>query len=176
MRQTEFVDLVRRRIVQTAVGASAMRSQGKGVVGAARRALEDLELRRFRVKRAKRFAAVLDEETEVLRKKLPPGSQNWGTARKALNLFLRDCLYTKVTAEHYGLDRLTPWLELPMDSFTARGILGEASEQELPRWKGVKYHTPEDNAAFQAAAANIAEGKGIERVHLDLLFWRSRES
>ena len=37
-------------------------------------------------------------------KKLPKKSRRWGRARKGLNIFLRDCLYTVHIRKAYRLD------------------------------------------------------------------------
>ena len=36
----------------------------------------------------------------------PGGAQNWGTARKALNVFMVQAFLDRFLAEEYGLDRL----------------------------------------------------------------------
>ena len=50
---------------------------------------------------------------------MPKGAQAWGTARKALNIFLRDALYTTYLSKRYGLPRAEASLEIPLDSITA---------------------------------------------------------
>jgi hypothetical protein len=47
---------------------------------------------------------------------LPAGAKNWGAARKALNLVLRDILYNQYLQREYGFNRIGKWLELPLDS------------------------------------------------------------
>ena len=65
----------------TAVGPSAMRGQGKGVMKAAQRFLGQLNLKRFSVKSEAAFRRRLDAETLILKKRFPSGSRNWGAAR-----------------------------------------------------------------------------------------------
>ena len=87
----ELLDLFQRRVAEGAVGASAMRNQGsKDVVRRVRAYLSDLNLGYFVVKREKLFRGRLDRHTELLRRRLPSGAKHWGTARKALTLFLQD--------------------------------------------------------------------------------------
>lgn len=46
----------------------------------------------FVVRSQPQFLAKLDAETCRLQTVLPAGTRHWGSARKALNLFLRDAL------------------------------------------------------------------------------------
>ena len=39
----------------------------------------------------------------------------WGFARKGLNIFLRDCFYNRYIHDHYGLQAIEPFLEVPLD-------------------------------------------------------------
>jgi hypothetical protein len=112
--------------------------------------------------------------TERLKRKFPPKAQNWGVARKTVNLFLRDCTYDHHLRAYYGLAVIEPWLEVPLDSYVAN-TLGKHKRYELPsRWPGVKYLTPEESARYQDVAQRLADHKGIYRVDLDLYWWRMK--
>src|SRR5437667_5080785 len=169
-----LIKQVHNRVAQTAVGASALRNQsGRYVVQRAREFLRRIDLSRFNVKTEAAFRRRLDNLTESLRSSLPQGARNWGTARKALNLFLRDAAYSFYLREHYDLARLEPWLEVPLDSLTAAGISRSNTGNAVPRWPGVKHLTPDVSNAYQAAASQIGESYAINRVHLDLSWWRA---
>ena len=84
----DLIDLMQRWVATVALGASSLRNQGaKGVLGAAREHLASMNLKQFATPNEKRFRRALECETERLRRALPQGAQNWGPARKALNLF-----------------------------------------------------------------------------------------
>jgi hypothetical protein len=102
----------------------------------------------------------------------PSGAQHWGAARKALNLFLRDVLYNHYLSQHFRFRRIEKWLEVPLDSYTAKGIREKYGSKKLPPWKGIKYLTPEVSQAYQDAATKLASDSKFARVHLDVLYWR----
>jgi hypothetical protein len=164
---------MQNHVAETAVGPSALRNQGsRGVIARTRSRLRKIDLARFSVRSRSAFAARLDAETKRLRKALPRGARNWGTARKALNLFLRDVLYHRLLCKFYGLDSLEQRLEVPLDSYVAKAIRGELPREDLPKWPGVKHLTPQISMVYQTAAAQIAAKEQIARVHLDLRWWR----
>jgi hypothetical protein len=87
-----------------------------------------------------------------------------------LNIFLRDCLYTTYLSEAYQLQRAEKFLELPLDSITARQLHLIAGRDVLPRWSGVRHVTADVSARYQAAAKE-ANARKIARAHLDALWW-----
>ena len=62
----------------------------------------------------------LDTATMELCAAMPREVRAWGLARKALNIFLRECLYTSYLRDASRLDRSEHYLELPLDSLTGR--------------------------------------------------------
>jgi hypothetical protein len=164
-----------QRFRAEAIPANAIRNQGApGVLAAARPFLRRVSLARFRTRSRATFEAHLDAVTERLKRKFPPKAQNWGAARKTVNLFLRDCTYDHHLRACYGLAVIEPWLEVPLDSYVAN-TLGKHKRYELPsRWPGLKELTPEESAQYQDVAQRLADRKGIYRVHLDLYWWRMR--
>src|SRR5207253_2583087 len=115
--------------------------------------------------------AELDRSTNELCAVLPRNDQYWGLARKILNVFLRDCLYTGYLAEAYHLQCIERYLELPLDSITTKQLRRVAGRGVLPSWPGVRQVTPDVSAQFQAVAAKEAKNQKIARVHLDALWW-----
>jgi hypothetical protein len=95
----------------------------------------------------------------------------WGAARKAINLFLRDCTYDHHPRSHCHLGRIEPWLEVPLDSFVASALRKTRKGRNLPRWDSLIKLEPEVSRNYQEVAQAIADGKGIARVHLDLRYW-----
>jgi hypothetical protein len=172
MTEAKFLTIVQSRTARVAIGASAVRGRGNaGSVAASRRFLRSLPLRRFALRSPSGFAAELNRTTDDLCAALPRKAQRWGLARKILNIFLRDCLYTTYLAETYHLQRAERFLELPLDSITARQLQLAAGRGVLPRWPGVRNVTADVSARYQAVAANEAKAQKIARVHLDALWW-----
>ena len=145
-----------------------------GVVKAARRFLSVLDLSAFSIEKEKQFRAKLDQTTERLRKALPRGAQHWGVARKVLNIFLRDALYTIYLREEYGLACVERFLEVPLDSITAKELKKAAGRGGLPQWPGVKGVAPDLSERFQAQATKVATERRMSRVHLDAYWWADR--
>lgn len=166
-----FEAIIRSRAARIAVGPSTVRGRGnRGTVAAARGYLRSLDLAPFGCSRAVDFARALDVETERLRRSLPANARHWGIARKVLNIFLRDCLYTSYL-NRYNLTQAEELFELPLDSVTAQALKTEAGRASLPVWPGVKGVTPELNTMFQEVALRIGAQRGVARVHLDALWW-----
>lgn len=130
--KNEFLKHIQNRVAETCVGASSLRNQGAGgVLEVVRAYFATMPLDMFATPTEERFLVVLNNETEKLRCSLPKGAQNWGTARKAINLFLRDALYNRYLSEHYGLDRIEAFLEIPLDGDVA-GALHNLKGDDLP--------------------------------------------
>jgi hypothetical protein len=156
-----------------AVGSTALRNQGaKGVVRSAREFLKKIDLHTFVADHGRAFALRLDTATEELRRRLPEGARNWGAARKALNLFLRDVLYNIHLCTHYHFDRIETCLEVPLDRYVADALLAAPEGSDLPRWPMIERLTPAISAQYQAAARSVAKRMGTAPVHLDLHYFR----
>jgi len=140
-------------------------------VAASRAYLRRLDLKRFGEPTKSRFLEHLDAATAELRDSLPPDARHWGLARKVLNIFLRDCLYTTYLDAAFGLRKNEAFFELPLDSITAVHLKRAAGRGGLPRWPGVKHLTEPISAEFQAAATAEANNRGIPRIHLDAIWW-----
>lgn len=142
----------------------------------AREFLTVLSLEEFRVTRSALFRQRLDRATDDLLAALPRRARSWGLARKLVNIFLRDALYTAYLRDHFGLDAAEQFYELPLDSITARCLREEDRAGRLPRWHGVTHLTREVSDQYQAAAAAIASARSVARVHLDAYWWGDRRN
>jgi hypothetical protein len=172
IKPSDFLQKVQLVTAIAAIGPSSLRNQGApGLIGCVRQFLADLELQRFVVPRRLLFEDRLDEETEALLAILPVTTRSWGAARKALNLFLRDALYSAYLSSHFQLAQLEPWLEIPLDSTVARGLKSRDRAGHLPQWPGLKHLEPVISRLYQSTAAALAEEVGIARVHLDIYLW-----
>jgi hypothetical protein len=169
--------LLHRRFTTAGITQSAVRlgAAGTGITGMRSTAREFCSgLKLNRLPKPQTYEAALDEWTDQLKRKFPEGGQYWGVARKCLNIFMRDASYSVHLCETYPcLKLLEHVLEVPLDSFTANGLLREegADEFGLRRWNTIIRLTREENGKFQKWAGIVAEREGISRVHLDLIYF-----
>lgn len=168
-----YLLLLQQRVGSTSVGASTARGMGPaGTIQAARAFLKSVDIKRFSVRSETAFRSVLDAVTGELLESLPRKARRWGAARKFLNIFLRNCTTNKYLCEHFALDRIERWLEVPLDSHVGKRLRKEPAGSGLPKWKTVVGLTPEASAAFQKVATEVAAAEGVLRVHLDIKYWR----
>jgi hypothetical protein len=171
-KDDQFYQDMQRYIAVTTIGPSALRNQGAaGVIKAAQNHLAIIDLGSFWAKDEKTFLKALDARTEELKDALPRGARNWGAARKACNLFLRDICYNRFLCERHGLAESEEWMEIPLDGLVATALKRKGHRGGLPRWPGLNGLTPGVSARFQAFARNVAAKQGISRVHLDMRLW-----
>lgn len=173
--QDDILKALQFRAARGSLGASSMRGMGsRGVVDAGRPFLGHLDLRRFATARERQFITELDRATDGLMRVFPRSARHWGLARKGLNIFLRECLYTVYLRDVYNLGLAERFFEVPLDSLTGRA-LHEAAPQTLPRWKTVRGLERSLSDEFQKVASRLARQRGIARVHLDAVWWGQRE-
>ncbi len=167
------IGYLKHRTAELAIGHSTLRNQGAPLVAAAaRQFLAGMDLAAFSVDSEEAFVTVLNSETANLVGVLPNRARNWGAARKALNIFVRDCVYDRFLCEHFTLAPIHPWLELPLDSYAAVGLRETSIGKRLPKWQTIKRLTQEDSAAYQQVACRVAARVGCYRVDLDIYLWR----
>lgn len=164
------------RIAEASIGASTLRGHPKGTIKKVRDYLKTVKLEEFRCRTSEDFGEVLDKYTTALSKKIKafdPKSEYWGSARKALNLFLGNAAYHSVLRKEYHLDPIEKFLEVPLDNQVANKLISLAREKDgLPKWKTIKGLTPENSKLYQDFADKYAKKKGCTRIQLDLIFWR----
>ena len=134
---------IRSRVARMAVGPSTVRGNPAGTTEAARGFLLALPLRHFAAGGGAEIQRALDRSTARLQAALPRGARNWGVARKLLNIYLRDCVYSAHLRSLYRLGRIEPFCELPLDAVTARHLLESSDGAGLPAWPGVNAVTSE---------------------------------
>jgi len=158
-----------------------VRGQGKGVLAASHRFLAvDFKLVGMRATTERSYIMRLDRATEALQRALGRTSGSFGLARKLLNIYIRDCFYSRMLCSQYRLESIGPFLEVPLDSFVARGLIVEAEKLgqfcRLPTWRTIKGLEREESDRFQSFARELASKRNHDRIHLDVTLWGSRKS
>lgn len=168
--------LLQRRLAQTAVTGSSARKMGpKGTIGAARTYFADLDLNRLRQPTERRFQKILNRVTTECVSVLPTKAKRWGPARKWTNIFLRDVAYNTYMNEAYQFEQQIPWLEIPLDGHVAHALRSEEGGDSLSEWNSVIRLDETTSREYQLFASIVAKRKAMERVHLDLIYWRRPE-
>jgi hypothetical protein len=177
--KNNLLTLIQRRVANGVIGASTLRNQGaKGIVKTAREYLSYLNLEDFKdIPSQDKFNRLLNTRTEELKKKFPKGAKNWGTARKALNVFLMRSFFDRFLTKTYQLDKLEKFLEIPLDGHVVNCLKKDDKKNKLPKWEGIKNLKKEDSNKYQEYAKGFAEKEGYKaRIYLDLIFWRSDDT
>ena len=131
-----------------------------------------MDLKRYSQISNEQFQQQLDKDTNHLLTKFKIKAKPWGTARKAINLFLRDALYNKYLSKNYKLDKVEPFLELPLDSIVAKSLKKLSDNtKELRYWPGLKHLTKEISQKYQNVAQKCATKQHLSKVHLDIILW-----
>jgi hypothetical protein len=169
----EIIRLLAKQRASSGVGSSTLRGHPNGIIPAAREALNEIEIENYsRVNTEKAFLNLLERDTQKIMTAFPKKAKDdWGAARKVLNIFLRDLCYYKYTCRHYKLERIEKWLEVPLDSYVAKGL--RHFNGSLRRWPGIKGLQRKVSDEYQEAAARLAKVKRINKVDLDIIFWRN---
>ena len=171
------IELLRKRSASLSASASALRSAGaRGVVASARSfLLGRVNLKSFIVSNEKAFQARLDSISKRMVQQFPRGARtNWGAARKVVNIFLRDILYSRHLCCHFKFDKIEKWLEVPLDGDVAHCLRSEPKGKNLQRWIGIKRLKSKTSKKYQDVAKVVAARLGIHPVDLDLIYWRSK--
>jgi len=167
------IDKVQKRIANISIGPSTLRGQPEGTIKTAREFFINFNFNIFNNCLSEEdFLNKLDEQTELLRNKIP--SQSWGISRKALNLFIFQSAHDIYLCEKNNLKRLIPFFEVVLDNPNAKRILELAEKKGVILiWRNIKSLKKEENSSIQNFAKQIASERGYERCYLDLDFWRS---
>jgi hypothetical protein len=171
-----FVRRLQARTAMLSIGASTLRNQGApGVVHQARQFLSRLNLERYTDVTRAEFMELLARDTDRLKRKFPGGARNnWGAARKAINIFMGAVCYSRPLSYRYRLARLEPWLEVPLDKQVYDGLLGQAKVgDEFPHWPGIRFLDRQTSDRLQAIAAETGRWQNMHRICLDVMYWRA---
>jgi hypothetical protein len=158
-------------VATVSIGPSALRNQGKGILKKAQKYCSKINLINYSFLNEQEYLNQLNIETIKMLKSFKLKKKPWGAARKALNLFFRNCLYNKYLCESYKINNIESFLEIPLDSAVAYGLKKRAKKRELPKWPGLKSLTKEQSNIYQNFAKKIAAKKKLNRIHLDMYLW-----
>ena len=165
------------------VSASAVRGQMPGTKAAIEKYLAAIEFEGVSHLDYEGFSAWLDNHTKCIQRKLPARAGRvhpWGVARKSLNLFLRSCSYNYYLRTRYSIDKISPWLEVPLDSVVAKELRKWELEKHpdldtkdrLPRWKGLIHLEQPESDQYQGFARKCAKECDLDpAVLLDNVLW-----
>lgn len=174
-----FIDDLQAHQARVSITASSVRSQGSGTARITREFLgREFNLRGMRATSERAYLRKLDAATNRLRRRLKGRAKTFGLARKLINIYIRDCVYSRYLNAEYRLESVERFLEVPLDGVVGKR-LWQASNQlghgsRLPRWKSIRALTREDSDQYQAFAAELAGFSQLDRVHLDVSIWGAR--
>ena len=177
MSEGKLVKLFHERIAKITIGASSIRSRPKNTKMIIEGFLRKLDLGALASDIDEdRFRSWLDKETASLQNQLIErlALNDWGLARKAVNIFLLHAQSNRLLAKEYNLRKIENFLEVPLDSKVVKGLRKEAkgSDVDLPKGRfTIKALTPKDSDKFQEFAKELAKKRGFARVYLDLEYW-----
>ena len=101
------MQLLHRRLSQISVGASAIRNQGAGgLIATLRNYFEtNIDLEKFiaALPTQNLFNNLRNRHTINVLTYFPDNAQSWGAARKGLNLFFREIVYSKFFSHRFSL-------------------------------------------------------------------------
>jgi hypothetical protein len=167
--------------VQLTLGAppSTARAQENGAVQVANEFVAvELGVVKVRVSSKQRCLAGLDNATDLLRLRLGGEPRTQCVARKLLNIYIVDRVYSRMLCAHYRLERIEPFLGLPLDGVVGQALgtaaIARGQHHRLPRWKSIRRLTPEQSVLYQGFATELAAEAGHARVHLDVVIWGGR--
>ena len=154
-----------------AIGNSALRNQGKGILRKAQQHCSEIDLSIYSSFNEQEFLLQLDKETEIMLDSFGLKKRPWGAARKALNLFFRDALYNKYLSKEYNLENIEKFLEIPLDSVVSYGLKKRGKRGQLPKWPGLKSLTKNISNVYQQFAKDESVKENLFRIHLDMYLW-----
>jgi hypothetical protein len=180
------------------ISSRSLRNQGDGIVEIAKQFLRNMDISLFTNGNESMFRSQLNEQTHrLIRRGRNHGKEiKWGSARKVINVFLEECLYSKAINDEYGIQRIIGFLEIPLDSQVFRFLKKVERESievlgnpNLPTKFTIKSLKHYNSKRFQQYASIISENIEVvaqslpeyfidnndwhdwKRIHLDLVAW-----
>ncbi len=197
------IELLRKNLINTSIGTSAVRNQGNGIAEPIRCKLIEVftfnsffdNLKNHDPKEFKRYLNRLTENVDningISKNGKEPGRVRWGTARKCVNLFLRTVVYNGFIWDAYNISirdfqpgGLMEKLELPLDSYVVKGIIKDSKEIDgigfnsaiYPSFSIINLDRKTESPYYQEKASLIANKTNVCRIDLDLRYWRYKNN
>jgi hypothetical protein len=175
-----FINELREHQARASIGVSTVRNQGTGTARITREFLaHELDLSGMRAHSERAYLRRLDSATDDLRRRLRGKARTFGLARIVINIYMRDCVYSRYLHAAHRLDPIEPFLELPLDGIVGRRLWKVPRDSGyapgLPRWTSIRALTREDSDRYQAFARKWAATRQLARVHLDVGLWGARK-
>ena len=168
----EILTAMQSFVAELAVNSSVIRNQGAGgLIATARDFFKKIDLSAIPLDSAD-FAGWLDSKTADLLAQFPANASYFGTARKALNIFLRDAVYNTALNHAFRLDGPYPLMEAPIDSYAAKHLRALCGNSVPRVWPGLKHLTATEHDQYQQAATGLAQKWGVHPADLDVFFFR----
>ncbi len=160
------------RLIRISVSASSTRNQiGSGKIELIRTELDKiLSLKKLSTLSGTNvsFSKLLDNSTNKL---INTTHIKWGTARKLINICLREISYNKYLRDHLKLtEKDLLKFEIPIDSHTYKYIVEKGNFNDF-KWMGIINIKKEEHSAIQKCYQNLARIKKIAPIHLDIEAW-----
>jgi hypothetical protein len=188
------LELMRIMLINSSVGASAVRNQGSAGIA---KSIRDSLKKKFDLDSFFHHLKAKDEQVfknylRNLTNKIIRQNNNirWGTARKCINLVFRSVVYNGFISHQYRLKErdyqsggLVDKLELPLDSYSIKGIKKDSRKYKLgfdynsfPKFSIIRLNQKNklESNYYQKKAELIAIEREVCRVDLDLRYWRNQ--
>ena len=171
----KFESLFQKRIANTSVGASTVRGQKKGTAKTIREYLENINLGEFKkINNQTKYDIILDKHTNKLAN--AKHKVIFGFARKCLNIFLFEVSHNTILSKKWGLNRIIPFLELPIDNPNEKRLRKGRTCEANWNWSSINKLGAEDNEKIQEFARKYMKKEyGLDRVYFELYSWRSEK-
>lgn len=171
-RITPPQDNLLKFMAKRAITSSPLRNQyPKGGLSKIRQYLSEISLKNDFLKTynfKEEYSFFLNYHTINLINIFPNGQFKWGSARKALNIYLRD-LALQFIINGNPMDDSLKYMEIPLDSYVAKGL--KSLNPSLPKFISIKNTKQEDYFVYQNYAYELANFNKTSRIHLDLSFY-----
>jgi hypothetical protein len=128
--------LIQHYVANVVIGPTTLRNQPSDKVAEKARDFltTRIDLNELKNKQITDYRNWLDKKTKELMNWFPDGAKDdWGAARKAINLFMIGAYFNRILFEKYKLDRFKNVLETPLDGRAAKRL------REYGKKKGVAW-------------------------------------
>ncbi len=168
----QYLNQMKLRLIRISVSASSTRNQiGKGKINRIRTEINDLlslHNLMYQIKDETDYLRMLNYATNKLVRK---AGIHWGTARKLLNICIREFVYNSYLRKYLLIAESDLYkLEIPIDSHTYKYIV-KMNKFKAFKWPGIIHIQSKENKTIQQAYVSFALSKNMAPIHLDVDAW-----